>query len=113
MRVAIIGGRNFDDYERLSQVITNLHVPVKSIVSGGAKGADRFAERYAEEKNIPITVFLPDWEKHGKAAGMVRNVQIVENADFLVAFWDGESLGTKHSIDLAKRKKIPYIIESF
>ena len=113
MRVAIIGSRTFTDYERFKRCIDSLFVGLTSIVSGGAKGADKFAEQYAAEKNIPITVFLPDWENHGKQAGFVRNKQIVENSDLLVAFWDGASLGTKHSIDLAKRKKIPHIIEYF
>ena len=68
-----------------------------------AKGADSLAELYAKENDIPVEIFLPDWKKYGRAAGPVRNKLIIENAEFVVAFYDDESKGTKNGIDLAKK----------
>ena len=60
--------------------------PCTLIISGGAKGADTLAKRYAAENNIPMKEFLPNWDTFGKSAGYLRNKEIVENCDGLVAF---------------------------
>lgn len=73
-----------------------------SIVCGTARGADRLGEKYAKENGFHVAYFPADWERHGKAAGYIRNREMAQNADALVAFWDGESRGTKSMIDLAK-----------
>lgn len=73
-----------------------------SIVCGTARGADRLGEKYAKEMGFHVAYFLADWERYGKAAGYIRNKEMAQNADALVAFWDGESRGTKSMIDLAK-----------
>lgn len=106
MDVAIVGSRNFNNYSFMrSNLLQHFNVDdIKCICSGGAKGADTLAEMFADEFNIPTKVFLADWAKHGKSAGFIRNVDIVDNADIVIAFWDGISKGTKHSIDLAKKK---------
>jgi len=101
MKVAVIGSRNFNDYELVKTTLSPLNITL--LVSGGAKGADSFGERYANENNIETLIFKPDWEKHGKAAGMIRNTDIVNNADTIIAFWDGESKGTKDSITKAEK----------
>ena len=108
MKVAVIGSRGFDDYEMVKNTLTLLEITL--LVSGGAKGADSLGERYAKENNIEILIFKPDWEKHGKAAGMIRNTDIVNNADTIIAFWDGESKGTKDSITKAEKLGKPTII---
>lgn len=105
MKLAIVGSRDFNDYEFLKKIID--YHSCTQIISGGARGADRLAKRYAAEHGIPIKEFLPDWDTHGKAAGYLRNEQIVETCDELVAFWDGESRGTKHSITLAEKASKP------
>lgn len=113
MKLAIVGSRTYDNYSMLSIFVTMTslaHGPVTEIISGGARGADRLGERWAGEHKIPVTQFLPDWETHGKAAGYIRNKDIVAAADFVLAFWDGESRGTKHSIDLAKAQGKPLIV---
>jgi hypothetical protein len=102
MRVAVIGSRGFADYDRMVKTLNN--IKITEIVSGGAKGADSLGEKYANEKEIPTNIFLPDWEQFGKNAGFLRNVDIIENCDLVVAFWDSESKGTLHSINLAKEK---------
>jgi hypothetical protein len=97
MKVAVIGSRGFNDYDKVKQTLSTLKISL--LISGGAKGADTLGERYAKENNIPTQIFLPDWNKHGKAAGFIRNTDIVENAEMIVAFWDMESRGTLDSIN--------------
>lgn len=105
MNVAIIGSRTFTDYERAEQFLSALELDITRVISGGAKGADAIAERYAAEHGIPITVYPADWKRYGRGAGMIRNKQIIDDADVVVAFWDGVSKGTKHSIELARKAK--------
>jgi hypothetical protein len=105
IRLAVVGSRTFDDYGYMKEVLE--WFDIKEIISGGAGGADKLAERYAAEKGIPIRIFKAEWDKYGRAAGYKRNVQIVEAADEVVAFWDGKSKGTKHDIDLAEKMGKP------
>jgi len=99
MKVAIIGSRNLD-------INIEKHLPknISLIISGGAIGIDTLAEKYADKNNIPKLIFLPDYQKHGKAAPLIRNKLIVDNADIIIAFWNGFSRGTKHTIDYAKKQ---------
>ena len=102
MKLAVVGSRTFNDYDLLKrslEVIPN----ITEIVSGGAKGADSLAEKWAFEHAINITIFKPDWEKEGLAAGFIRNKLIVDHCDKVIAFWDGKSKGTAHSISLAEK----------
>jgi len=105
-KVIIAGGRDFSDYDLLSDKC-DYYLAEKTnveVVSGGAKGADKLGERYSKEKNLPVKIFLADWATLGKRAGFVRNEEMAEYADALIAFWDGDSKGTKHMIDIAKEK---------
>jgi predicted Rossmann-fold nucleotide-binding protein len=77
------------------------------IVSGGARGVDSTAEKAAKENGLEVISFLPDWDKNGKSAGFLRNIQIIEEADSVVAFWDGVSLGTLHLITEATKRNKP------
>ncbi len=80
------------------------------IVSGGAQGADALGERYALNKQIPLKVFSADWETHGKKAGILRNIEMADYSDALIALWDGKSKGTFHMIsEMMKRNKLIYI----
>ena len=109
LKVIIAGSRDFNDYEllreRMDYFITGLNgwdgMDNMEIVSGTARGADTLGELYASHNQIPVARFPADWRKYGKSAGYKRNAQMAEYADVLVAFWDGESRGTKHMIDLA------------
>jgi hypothetical protein len=107
MNLAVVGSREFDNYELLSKELDYIRTKkdITMIVSGGAKGADLLARRYAEENGIELLVLEPDWERFGNIAGYLRNVEIWDNSDFGVAFWNGESKGTKHSFDIAKKQK--------
>lgn len=115
-KVIIAGSRHFcthDDYLHLQtemdQLILTLGLP-DEIVSGGAKGADSLGERYATENQIAITRFVPDWDKLGKRAGFARNVDMGNYADTVVAFWDGQSRGTRHMIEFAIRKGLEVVL---
>jgi len=114
MKTIIAGGRDFKDYYLLKKRVDYYREhkgQITKIVSGGANGADELGERYATEYNIPLEIFLADWDKHGRAAGPIRNRQMAEYADVLIAVWDGQSKGTKNMIDqMNKLKKPVYII---
>lgn len=108
-RIIIAGSRDFTDYDLLKQKCDKIlsHVAISrrlTIVSGTARGADQLGERYARERGYAIRQFPADWNAHGKLAGYLRNRQMAENANALIAFWDGQSRGTKMMIDLAKEK---------
>ena len=110
-RIIIAGGRNFNDYSLLKEKVNNIISDKRKthqiyIVSGKARGADSLGEKYANENGLNIMEFPADWDKHGRSAGYKRNVEMAENADALIAFWDGESRGTKHMIDIAKEKNL-------
>jgi len=106
MKVIIAGSRGFSDFSLLfskcEEILEN-QIDIE-IVSGTAKGADKLGEHYASLKGYSVARFPADWDKHGKAAGYVRNKEMAEYSDALIAFWDGESKGTKHMIDLAQTK---------
>ncbi len=98
MRVAIVGSRcienvNLEEY---------LPEKVTEIISGGAKGVDSCARAYARAKGIKLTEFLPDYRRYGCGAPLRRNLMILENADLVLAFWDGESRGTRYVIENAR-----------
>jgi len=108
-KLAIVGGRSFNDYELMNETLTPYLHKITEIVSGGAKGADYLAEKFAENNNIPITIFYAEWDKYGKMAGYVRNSVIWNYADCGIAFWDGKSKGTAHSFKLSKHLNKPII----
>ena len=77
---------------------------VTEIVSGGARGVDQCARRYAREHGLKLTEFLPDYDRYGRAAPLMRNAQIVEYADQVLAFWDRRSRGTRHVIETCRQR---------
>jgi len=116
MKVIIAGGRDFDDYLLLHKVCHNMlrrqHRDIQ-IVSGTAKGADQLGEKYAYMNGYPVKKFPADWDEHGNSAGYIRNKQMADYADALIAFWDGKSNGTKYMIDLAKKMKLKVKIVNY
>ena len=108
LKLAVIGSRTFDNYELLVESIkgiTKKDKPFTHIVSGGAKGADKLGEQYAKEYKLETIIYYPNWQKYGKAAGFIRNEDIIKEADEVIAFWDGQSRGTLNSINHAKKQK--------
>ena len=107
MRLAVVGSRNCNDYGLVHVALSrylDVHGESLVIVSGGAKGADSLAARFARENNLELIEHLPDWNRFGKSAGFKRNWLIWQDADAGVAFWDGISRGTAHSFDIAKQQ---------
>lgn len=114
LRVIIAGGRTFENYELLKQELDSFRQEheILEIISGGAIGADSLGEQYAKECGIPLKRFPALWNKYGKSAGFIRNEEMAKYGNFLIAFWDGRSVGTKHMIkkmrDLGKHGKVIY-----
>ena len=100
MKVAIIGSRTL----RVENLEKYLPDGITEIVSGGAKGIDTQAREYAQNNNISLKEFLPEYTKYGKSAPLKRNLQIIAYADYVVAFWDGASKGTKFVIDACEKQ---------
>lgn len=102
-KVIIAGGREFKDYDTLRSYCDHClkNQTEVEIVSGCANGADKLGERYAMERGYAVAKFAADWNRFSKRAGYIRNTEMGEYADALIAFWDGESKGTKHMIDIA------------
>lgn len=111
--LAIVGSRGFDDYELLKSALSPYIKKTSFMVSGNADGADKLGEKWADENNIEKLIFKPDWKKHGKSAGVIRNKTIVENSDLIIAFWDGKSKGTKHTIDISQKLNKDILIINF
>lgn len=111
MKVGVIGSRGFKDYDLVVKTLSKMDISL--IVSGGAIGADTLGERYAKENNIETKIFLPDWKTHGKSAGFIRNTDIINESEIIVAFWDGVSRGTKDSIDKANKLEKQVIIVNY
>ena len=124
MKIAVIGGRDFNDYPTLSFIVSE-HKP-SMLISGGAKGADALAEKFSRDFGTPIKVYRANWndftppckilknkwgQMYNALSGMNRNTKIIEDCDMVIAFWNGVSTGTKDSIEKAKalNKKVVVI----
>lgn len=128
VRIIVAGCRDFTNYTRIkSELDIFINFLYKSgfkksdilLISGGAKGVDSFAERYAKENHFKMKCFQADWDKYGRAAGPIRNETMAKYAaengfglSYLYAFWDRKSRGTKNMIETAKKYKIPVTIIS-
>ncbi len=105
MRVAIVGSRDFKDYDYLSSCMDYLNTNgnVTEVVCGCARGADTLGEKWANERGIAVKRCPADWDGLGKKAGILRNIEMADYADATVAFWDGKSRGTKQMIEYSRK----------
>jgi hypothetical protein len=103
----IAGSRTFNDYKKLKEfcdyILSSKTLSYRIvIISGTAKGADSLGERYAQECGYECLRFPADWNKHGRAAGLIRNEEMLICADGVIAFSVNHSSGTEHMIKIAK-----------
>lgn len=119
-RVIVCGGRDFNDADKCNQAL-DFYLRESNdkyeIISGHAKGADTLGEQYAISNNIELTLFQADWNKYGRAAGPIRNRQMLDYAlkskAIIIAFWDGKSCGTKNMIDISTNAGVTVYIEKY
>lgn len=107
MKTIIAGSRKIHSYHIVVWAIRNAirdGIEITEVVSGGAEGVDKLGEFYAKMHKLPVKKFPADWNKHGKRAGPIRNQQMADYADALIAVWDGKSRGTKDMIERAQAK---------
>lgn len=100
MKIAIVGSRDYPNLNRVREFVKALPVGTV-VVSGGARGVDYVAATTARIRGLEVIEYLAEWEQYGQRAGYLRNKDIVAAADRVVAFWDGRSRGTQHTIQLA------------
>lgn len=110
--VAIVGSRGWSDPRAIQILVKNLKAAHDNlaVVSGGAAGADSMAEIACRRSRVPFFVIPARWDRDGKRAGMIRNVEIVNMAREVHAFWDGTSPGTAHTISMARKADIPVFV---
>jgi len=117
MNLIVAGGRDFNDYERLSAVLFAFadKYPNRAItiVSGMARGADKLAWEFCRRENVSCIEMPADWDRYGKRAGYLRNEAMANISHAVIAFWDGQSRGTKHMIDYALTKGLIVQVESY
>lgn len=104
-KVAIVGSRTWKDAASIAAVVDALP-PGTVVVSGAAPGADRLAAQLARARGLEVVAIRADWRR-GRHAGMLRNVEVIAQADQVIAFWDGRSPGTKNAIRLARQARKP------
>lgn len=109
----VCGCRNYNDrvfvWSRLQEIVE----PTEDVViSGGAAGVDEFAATWCKlhKPSIRFQEYPADWGKHGKAAGPIRNQQMVDACHFAIVIWDGKSRGTKDSITRLLKAGKPFAL---
>lgn len=109
MTIAVVGSRDYPDLDMVDRFINRLPLTI-ILMSGGAKGVDKRVEQAAARRGMKVIVYIPNWDKHGKGAGMIRNTRVVEESDAVVVFWDGRSKGSQDVIAKAiKADKLGWI----
>ena len=113
MKLIIAGSRDFNDYFLMCKSIALLGFKIDEVVCGGARGADSLGEKWAFEHLVSIKYFLADWDNEGRAAGINRNHKMGDYADYLIAFWDGKSPGTRDMITYMQQLGKPVKVIKF
>lgn len=109
MKVIIAGSRDIGPWVVRTAILSSKFT-IDEVVSGRARGPDTWGEQWAESYDIPCKFFPADWDQYGKSAGYIRNKEMAEYADALIAVWDGVSKGTKHMIDIMEKLGKPVFI---
>ena len=104
MKTIIAGSRNITTYEYIASAIETCPWKITEVIAGGARGVDTQAVFWAVANKIPYKVFPAKWKLYGKVAGRLRNAEMADNAEALVAIWDGQSTGTANMLSIAKSR---------
>jgi len=111
MRVLVCGGRNYDDWERVAEVLNKLdrEAGIDAIIQGGAGGADRCAKNWAYQAGINCQTYEADWESYGSFAGPKRNAEMLAHSqpDLVIAFPGGR--GTADMVRKARKAGVDTI----
>lgn len=111
MKIAIVGSREPGNINFALELEKCINIQSgDTIISGGASGIDTLAAEYATSHGLELKEIRPDYARNGRGATFIRNREIVDNADIVVAFWNGTSKGTKYTIDYANKKSITTLI---
>lgn len=110
MWVIVAGSRDITDFEVVKTAIEESGMNITKVVSGKARGIDTLGEKWAKLNDVPVEECPADWDRYGKSAGYVRNDEMAQIADGLIAIWDGKSKGTKHMIDLAHKEGVEVFV---
>ena len=107
MKVIIAGSRHFHNYQLVEDTIKRLGLEIDEVVYGGAPGTDYLGLLWARKHKVKVKTFLAEWSVYGGAAGPLRNKQMAEYGDYLLAFWNGKSKGTLSVIQYAQKTGKP------
>ena len=115
MKTIIAGSRDYTNYQAVRSIMDRCPWAVTEVVCGGARGADAMGDQWAKEKGVAVKPFPADWKRqpdgsYDKTAGFKRNEEMAVYADACVAFWDGESPGTRDMIDRALAHKLHLLV---
>ena len=104
-RVIVCGGRDYDNEEFVWKVLDCFHKDGLVIIQGGARGADSFARRWAEDHEVEYREFKADWNRYGKAAGPKRNTEMLGEDPYAVVAFPGGS-GTANMVKQARARGV-------
>lgn len=110
MITIIAGSRDCIEYTEVLHAVDKANWEITRVISGGARGADKLGEQWACRNTVPLTVVYADWDRYGKRAGYLRNEEMAEQGEALIALWDYQSRGTRNMIDIAKRKGLKVLV---
>ena len=112
MKVIIAGSRDITDIGYVIKAVGDACFGISEVVCGCARGVDKLGAKYAESLAIPVKEFKADWKGNGKSAGILRNCEMADYADALIAIWDGQSNGTAHMIKTAIDKRLKVFVRT-
>lgn len=113
MRTIIAGSREGITKEQVYKTIEDSGFDISAVLCGEARGVDNYGKQWALERGIEVISYPADWDKYGKAAGPIRNKLMAENAEALIAVWDGYSRGTSHMINLARSMGLEVYVQTY
>ena len=111
MKTIIAGSRTVQDYALVTAAIAEAGWHPTLVISGTAPGVDKLGELWARRNNIPIKRFPANWMRYGRAAGYLRNCNMAEHAEALIAVWDGKSRGTSSMIEIATERGLSVYVK--